>query len=497
MSKSKAIKKVVIAGGGTAGWMAGALIAKTLGKNISITLVESDQISTIGVGEATIPPLVAYHNVLGVEERDFMAATNATFKLGIEFINWKDVGDSYIHSFGNTGQDHWTAGFQHFWLRGKQEGMVSDYGDYCLELKASLESKFAHMPKNGLNYAYHLDASLYAKFLRGIAEKHGLVRREGKISTVQKCHETGHITGLTLDNGEVIDGDLFIDCTGFRALLIGEALHTGYEDWSHWLPCDRAVAVQTQAVEPPIPYTKSTAHESGWQWRIPLQNRVGNGLVYCSKYYDKDEAEKILLDNIQGETITKPLHLGFQTGTRIKHWNKNCIALGLSSGFLEPLESTSIHLIQRSIIRLLLLFPYNGISAHDINEFNNQTRADVEDIRDFIILHYHVTDRSDSEFWRYCKDMEVPPSLKHRIDLFTETGRSIKKGDELFGENSWTQVMMGQGIIPEDYHPTASLMSKEELQRFLDHIKTNVNKMVNQLPSHEQYIKQYCPSKIQ
>lgn len=490
------VKKLVIAGGGTAGWMAGALLAKTLGKAVEITLIESEQIGTVGVGEATIPTLLTFQQLLGVDEREFMAKTNATFKLGIEFINWKDKGSSYIHSFGTTGKDHWSAGFQHFWRRGIKEGLASDYGDYCLELAASLANKFSHLPNNGMNYAFHLDASLYAKFLREFAESHGLKRLEGKIAGVNLCDQSGYIHSVTMDNGQQVEGDLFVDCTGFRGLLIEGALHTGYEDWSHWLPCDRAVAVQTQSQPGPIlPYTRSTAHESGWQWRIPLQSRVGNGLVYCSKYYSAEQAEEILLNNVEGDTLTKPLHLQFRTGTRLKHWNKNCIAVGLSSGFLEPLESTSIHLIQRSIVRLLRMFPFDGVKNSDIDEFNQQTKFEMDNIRDFIILHYHVTNREDSAFWRFCKNMTVPESLKHRIDLFRETGRCFKMSDELFGENSWTQVMLGQGILPESYHTIAEVMSKDELKNFLDHIQGNVSRAVAQLPDHGEYINRYCPAK--
>ncbi|WP_099035350.1 tryptophan halogenase family protein [Lacimicrobium alkaliphilum] len=488
------VKKVIIAGGGTAGWMAAAAISKLLGKNLEICLVESDQIATVGVGEATIPPLLTLHKLLEIKEQDFMVATQATFKLGISFENWRDVNEDYIHSFGTTGQDCWAAGFQHFWLKGKQQGIASDYGDYCPELLASLAGKFAVQPKLGLNYAYHFDAGLYAQFLRKMAEKHGTRRVEGKISEVQCCNQTGMIDRLILESGEQLEGDLFIDCTGFRGLLIEQTLHTGYLDWTHWLPCDSALAVQTENTQPPIPYTRSIARESGWQWRIPLQHRTGNGLVYCSRYMSDEQAEKTLLQNLEGEPITEPRQIRFRTGQRRLHWNKNCVALGLASGFIEPLESTSIHLIQRGLVRLMQMFPHSGIVQSDIDEFNSQMFSEVENIRDFIILHYHVTNRRDSAFWRHCAGMDIPDSLAHRIELFRETGKVFKVPNELFGENSWTQVMLGQGIMPQQYHPIVDQMSDEELAHFLNQIRTQSKRMVEQLPSHQDFLRHYCPA---
>ncbi|MCW8092958.1 tryptophan halogenase family protein [Alteromonas sp. ASW11-130] len=488
------IKRVVIAGGGTAGWMCAASLAKLMGKNLEIQLVESDAIGTVGVGEATIPPLLTLHKLLGINEQEFMAATQATFKLGIDFENWKNVDESYIHSFGTTGQDHWAAGFQHFWLRGQQMGLAKEYGVYCAEFLAAQQNKFAVLPNMGLNYAFHLDATLYAKFLREIAQKHGANRTEGKIDHVELCKHSGYIKALRLESGQVIEGDLFIDCTGFRALLIEETLHTGYDDWTHWLPCDRAIAVQTQAVETPRPYTRSIAHPSGWQWRIPLQHRVGNGLVYCSRYLNDEDAKELLLNNVEGEVLTDPRVIRFRTGQRRSHWNKNCIAIGLSSGFIEPLESTSIHLIQRGIVRLMQMFPANGIVQADVNEFNAQTEHEVKNIRDFIILHYHVTQREDSAFWRYCKNMPIPDSLKHRLALFKQTGRVFKVPNELFGENSWVQVMLGQGLVPESHHPIADLMNEKEMEHFLSQIEQQNVRKVSQLPSHYEFLQHYCPS---
>ncbi|HET6592250.1 MAG TPA: tryptophan halogenase family protein [Xanthomonadales bacterium] len=489
-----AIRKVVIAGGGTAGWMAAATVSKLLGKVVEVTLIESDEIGTVGVGEATIPPLITFHRLLDIKEQEFMAATQATFKLGISFENWRDVGEDYIHSFGVTGRDHWSAGFQHFWLKDRERGSGIPFGDYCLELKAAQANKFAHLPKHALNYAFHIDASLYAKFLRKFSEGFGAKRIEGKIAEVNTRATDGFIEALTLESGQRIEGDLFIDCTGFRGLLIEQTLHTGYEDWSHWLPCDRAVAVQTSAIREAIPYTRSIAHESGWQWRIPLQHRVGNGLVYCSRYIGDEEAKELLLGKIEGEQLTQPLFIRFRPGQRLKHWNRNCIALGLASGFIEPLESTSIHLIQRGIIRLMQMFPRDGIKQSDVDEFNLQTRKEIEHIRDFIVLHYKVTNREDSPFWRHCRSMPVPETLAHRIDLFRETARVFKEPNELFAENSWIQVMLGQGIEPEQFHPVTDVLTDQELTRFMQGIKSKVDDTVEKLPNHQRYVEQYCPA---
>ena len=486
------IKHVVIAGGGTAGWMAAAAVAKLLGKTVKVSLVESEEIGTVGVGEATIPTLLTLHELLKIKEQDFISAVGGTFKLGISFENWHDVGKDYIHSFGYTGKDCWAAGFQHFWLKGKELGISKDFGEYCNEWAAAKQNRFAVLPNQNLNYAYHFDSSRYAAFLRKIAEEHGAVRIEGKIEAVQQHEQTGFITGLRLESGQQVDGDFFVDCTGFRGLLIEQTLHAGYDDWQHWLPCDSALAVQTENVQPPIPYTRSIAHEAGWQWRIPLQHRTGNGLVYCSKFWSRDEAEAKLRGNLEGELVTDPRPIKFQTGTRRRHWVKNCVAVGLSSGFMEPLESTSIHLIQRSIVRFMQMFPSDGVRQPDIEEFNNQMKFEIENIRDFIILHYHVTNRTDTPFWRHCRTMEIPESLQHRIDLFKETGRVFKVPTELFGENSWTQVMLGQGLSPEQYHPIVNMMDEQELRDFLGGIHGSVERLVSKLPEHQRFIDHYC-----
>ena len=491
----KQIRRVVIAGGGTAGWMAAALLSKIMGRVLDITLIESEQIGTVGVGEATIPPLVTFLRLTGIKEQDFMAATQGTFKLGISFENWKDLNERYIHSFGTTGTDHWSAGFQHFWLKDRERGSTVPYGDYCLELVAAQQGKFAHLPKQGLNYAFHIDATLFAGFLRTFSEKLGVRRVEGKIVDVNTNPENGFIQSVRMDSAELIEGDLFIDCTGFRGLLIEQTLKTGYEDWSHWLPCNSAVALQTESTIEAIPYTRAIAHTAGWQWRIPLQHRVGNGLVYCSDYMSDDEARKYLLKNVVGGHLTEPRVLKFRAGRRRKNWNRNVVALGLASGFVEPLESTSIHLIQQGMIRLMQLFPHSGIKQTDVDEYNEQSRVEIEYIRDFIVMHYVVTNRQDTEFWRHCRALEISDTLAHRIQLFRETGRVCRAREDLFQENSWVQVMMGQGIVPEQYHPVTNVMSDAELTQFMRKIRERVSRTVAQLPSHETYIKQYCPAK--
>ncbi|MDE0421734.1 MAG: tryptophan 7-halogenase [Gammaproteobacteria bacterium] len=486
------IHKVVIAGGGTAGWMAAASLAKLLGKTLDITLVESDEIGTVGVGEATIPTLLTLHELLKIKEQDFVKAVQGTFKLGISFENWRNVDEDYIHSFGWTGKDSWAAGFQHFWLKGRRMGISREFGEYCKEWVAAKRNRFAVLPNHGLNYAYHFDASLYARFLRGMAEEHGAVRQEGRIERVEQDPASGYITGIRLQSGQLIEGDLFIDCTGFRGLLIEQTLKAGYEDWRHWLPCDGAVAVQTEAVVPPIPYTRSIAREAGWQWRIPLQHRVGNGVVFSSEYWSDDEAVARLLGNVEGRVLTEPRVIKFHTGQRRRHWHKNCVAMGLASGFIEPLESTSIHLIQRSIIRLMQMFPYDGIRKPDVDEFNSQMKFEIDNVRDFIVLHYHVTNRRDTPFWRHCASMAIPDSLRHRIELFRQAGRVFKVPTELFGENSWIQVMLGQGLVPEQYHPIVNMMSDDELTRFLSGIHSTVANMIGQLPEHQRFIDHYC-----
>ncbi|WP_372166960.1 tryptophan halogenase family protein [Xanthomonas axonopodis] len=491
--QQRPVRRVVIAGGGTAGWMAAAALSKLLGRHLQITLVESDEIGTVGVGEATIPSLVTFHRLLEIDEAAFMAATQATIKLGIAFEHWRDVDQHYIHSFGHAGTDHWSAGFQHFWLKGRQRGVARDFGDYCLELRAAQEGRFAHLPNGGMNYAYHLDAGLYARFLRRFSEGFGVTRIEGRIGQVETDAQSGFLTALTLQDGTRVEGDLFLDCTGFAGLLIGKTLGVGSDDWSRWLFADSALAVQTESVGPPVTYTRSRADQAGWMWRIPLQHRVGNGIVYSSRYMDQDGARAVLERNLTGRALTEPRPLRFTPNQRHRVWEKNCVALGLASGFLEPLESTNIHLIQRGIIRLLQTFP-QIINAADIAEYNRQAAQEITHIRDFVILHYHATDRRDTPFWRDCAAMDIPDSLRHRVELFRQSGRVFHQANELFAENSWVQVMLGQGVVPQQHHPVADLMGDAELGRFLETIRARVEAALVRLPAHADFLQRYCPA---
>lgn len=485
------IRRVVVVGGGTAGWMTAAALARIFGRHFEITLIESEEIGTVGVGEATIPTMVTFHRLLEINEQAFMAATQATIKLGIAFEHWRAPGHRYIHSFGTTGKDHWTAGFQHFWLAARARRLARDYGDYCLELRAAEEQRFAHLPNGGMNYAFHLDAGLYARFMRAFSERHGARRIEGRIVEVLTDPERSRIEAVRLADGSRIEGDLFVDCSGLRGLLIGETLGVEYEDWSHWLFSDRAIAVQTESVRDPLPYTRSIADTAGWQWRIPLRHRVGNGIVYASRFIDDDEAKRRLLDSVEGEVRTEPRVIRFRPGQRREAWRGNCVAIGLSGGFLEPLESTNIHLIQRSVIRLLQMFPQTIVQS-DIDEFNRQAAAEITHIRDFVILHYHVTDRRDTPYWRACAGMAIPDSLQHRIDLFRETARVFRDGNELFAENSWIQVMLGQGIVPRRHHPVADSMSDAEIVALLERIRGPIENTVQRLPMHAAYLRDYC-----
>ena len=488
-------KRVVIAGGGTSGWLAAAALGKILGKNLDITLIESEEIGRIGVGEATIPPLRNFHKVLGINEQEFMSSVQGTFKLGIEFMNWGQKGDSYIHSFGVTGKDCWACDFQHFWLAGRAQGFADEFGAYCPELIAAKEGKMLGSEQSDINYAYHLDAGLYAAFLRQHAVKFGVNVVEGFIKNVAIDPNNGYIKSIELKNGKIIEGDLFLDCTGFSALLIEGALNTTYEPYGHYLPCDSAVAIQTELAREPRPYTQAIAHDFGWQWRIPLQHRAGNGLVYSSRHVSDDEALNTLLSNLEGKPITEPRAFKYKTGRRIKSWNKNCVAIGLAAGFLEPVESTSIHLAMSAILRLIKLFPQDDIRQIHVDEYNKQAQEEIERIRNFIILHYHATERTDTSFWRYCKNMEIPDALAHRIKLFKDTAAVPLLEKELFLVDSWTQVMFGQRIMPDRYHPIVDMMNADELKHFLDSLKINVYRQVAQMPTHQQFIDRYCKAK--
>jgi len=490
---SKPVKKVVIAGGGTAGWATAAALSQQLGKLIDIVLVESEDIGTVGVGEASIPPMRSFHRLAGIDEQEFMRETHSTFKLGILFRGWKGAGSEYFHSFGQVGKSTWMAEFHHFWLEAKERGLAGPLDDYCPESAAALQDKFMLSEKGGLNYAYHLDAGRYAKYLSGKCQSRGVERREGMIERVELDPDDGFIRSMHLDDGSVVEGDFFIDCTGFRGLLIEEALQTGYEDWSEWLPTDRALAVQTTSVGPPPPYTISTARSAGWQWRIPLQHRVGNGLVYCSDYLSDDQAHHELMSNLEGEALTEPRKIRYTTGCRRKQWNKNCLSLGLASGFLEPLESTSIYLVMIGVSRLMQLFPFDGVEESMVDQFNQVSRTELERIRDFLILHYRFTPRSDTPFWRDRQQQAIPDSLAHRVRLFEESGHIQQPDGDLFRVSSWLQVMLGQGVEPGSHHRLARQLSDERLKETLTVLGANIGKAVNQMPSHEEFLKRYCP----
>jgi tryptophan halogenase len=493
------VRNIVIVGGGTAGWMAAAALAKVLEGHGNIRLVESDEIGIIGVGEATIPHIGEFNRALEIDEDEFMRATQGTFKLGIEFVNWGQVGERYMHGFGFVGQATQALPFHHFWLRLAKVGKAAPLDAYSINTVAAHQARFmrarkdmAGSPVADIAHAYHFDAGLYSRFLRGYAEKRGVVRTEGKIAHVAQRAEDGFIEAVVLENGERIAGDFFIDCSGMRGLLIEQTLRAGFDDWSHWLPVNRALAVPCESAGPLLPLTRATAHTAGWQWRIPLQHRTGNGHIYCSSFMEQDEATDILLKNIDGKPLAEPRPLRFTTGRRRQFWMKNCVAVGLSSGFLEPLESTSIHLINTAISRIISMFPRAGFDEADIAEYNALTHWEYERIRDFLVLHYKATARDDSEFWNYCRTMPVPDTLQRKIDLFRSNGRVHRDGLELFAEPSWLQVMIGQGIMPEAYHPFADLRPEAEVEIYVKHVEQVIAKCVRVMPTHAEYIAKHC-----
>jgi tryptophan halogenase len=493
------MRKILIVGGGTAGWMTAALFGKLFQGLYDIELVESEAIGTVGVGEATIPAIKKYNELVQLDQAEFMRRTQATFKLGVQFVDWLKPGHSYIHGFGVIGQDWEWLRCHHYWLRAHQRGRARDFADYSINTAAALANKFMHArpemgdsPIGHIAHAFQFDASLYARYLRSLAEQHGVRRTEGRIVDVA-LGESGDIASVALEGGGNIEADFFIDCSGFRGLLIEQALKTGYEDWTHWLPCDRAIAVPCARVAPLTPYTRATARDAGWQWRIPLQHRTGNGIVYSSKYIDDDAAEASLLANLDGEQLADPRKLRFVTGKRRKMWNRNCVAIGLSAGFLEPIESTSIHLVQSAAIRLVRLFPDAATDQATIDEFNRQSDFEWERVRDFIILHYWANQR-EGEFWECCRNMELPATLQRKIDLWRSNGRIFREDEELFSEESWIEVFLGQGIVPRSYDPLVEIKSDPQIEQFLGNIAATIARCVEVMPSHDEYVSKFCPA---
>jgi len=496
------VTRIVIVGGGTAGWMAAALLARVLEKRApTITVVESAQIGTIGVGEATIPPIRSFNGLLGVDENEFVRETGATFKLGIEFRNWGAQGHQYIHPFGKYGITIDRVAFHHHWLRVREAGDRTPLHEFSLSASAAYGGKFARPVEDprlilsSLSYAFHFDAALYAAWLRRYAEARGVTRVEGRVVDVELRGEDGFIRALCLEGERRIEGELFIDCSGFHGLLIEQALKTGYEDWTHWLPCDRAVAVPCESVVPLLPYTRATAHAAGWQWRIPLQHRIGNGHVYSSAFVSDDEATATLLANLDGKPLADPRPLRFTTGRRRKFWNRNCIALGLAAGFLEPLESTSIHLVQSGLTQLAAVFPDASFDPADAREYNRVQLAEFDRVRDFIILHYKQNARDDAPLWRQCRAMPIPPELEYRMQLFASSGRVMTEERDLFAESNWLSVMLGQGISPARHDPLADLVPLEETRRRLGELRGLIRATATAMPDHAAFIATHCQAK--
>ena len=494
-------RRIIVVGGGTAGWMTAAALGRFCLPGMSVTLVESDEIGIVGVGEATIPSINLFNQSLGIDEPEFLAATGGTYKLGIAFDGWGKPDEAYVHAFGLVGSALGVVPFHHYWLRGRKLGIAKQLGHYILHTIAIAGNRFAHIqrPPNSvlppLPYAFHFDASLYAKFLRGFAEKRGVVRQEGKIVAVERNSENGDVAAVLLANGTRIAGDLFVDCSGFRGLLIEQELEAGFEDWTHWLQCDRAIAVPCARVDPLIPLTRSIAREAGWQWRIPLQHRIGNGYVFSSCRISEDEAAATLLANLDGEQMAEPRTIRFKTGRRKKTWVRNVVAIGLSSGFIEPLESTSIHLIQTGITRLLDVLPAGEISDATRDDYNERSAFEMERIRDFIILHYHANQREGEPFWDELRAMEVPETLQHKIDLFRSSARITASFDELFDARAWIQVLLGQYVTPESYHPIADLLPEARLREFLDGLERAHIADVSRMPDHGAFVAQFGPMK--
>jgi tryptophan halogenase len=498
MSQPAPLTSIVIVGGGSAGWMTAAALSHAVGRSCAITLIESEAIGTVGVGEATIPPIRNFNQRLGIDEATFVRETQGSYKLGIEFVDWGRKGHSYFHPFGQYGAEFDNVPFYHHWMRESLEGRIDGpIDDFSMCWAMAKAGKFSHpsadrrLIQSTFDYAYHFDAGLYAAYLRRFAEARGVVRKEGKVVDVSLRGHDGFVDSVLLDDGTRIAGEFFIDCSGFRGLLIEEALEAGYDNWQHWLPCDRAVAVPCETGEF-TPYTRSTAREAGWQWRIPLQHRTGNGYVHCSDFISEDEASATLLANLDGKALADPRPLRFVTGKRREFWKRNCVAIGLSAGFMEPLESTSLHLIQYGILRLIALLPDSAMSPLLAREYNAQTAREYELIRDFLILHYKATERDDSELWRYCAAMPIPDSLQYKIDHFRAHGMLVAEGPELFANPSWIAVYLGQGIVPNRAPALAAMREGVPVAERLAQIRAAMSEAVATMPSHSEFVARHC-----
>jgi tryptophan 7-halogenase len=491
------IRKILIVGGGTAGWMTAAALSRSLNRErCQVQLVESSEIRTVGVGEATIPALLAFNRALGIDEGDFVRKTQATFKLSIQFVNWARQNHVYYHPFSSTyGVDLDLIPFHQYWLKMRSLGDTTPLTDFSMAAVAARTGKFdlpSADPRSVLStygYAYQFDAALYAAYLRTYAEARGVTRLDAKVVDVKLRGEDGFIQSVVIEGGDALDADLFIDCSGFRGLLIEQALKSGYDDWSHWLPCDRAVATQCEYASDEItPYTRATAHEAGWQWRIPLQHRIGTGYVYCSRHISDDEAAHKLLTNLEGPKITDPWPLRFSAGHRKTFWNKNCVAIGLAAGFMEPLESTSIHLIQTAVLKLIGLFPDRDFDPLLAQEYNARTLQEFEHIRDFLVLHYHATERDDSPLWRECRTMQIPETLQHKMDLFRHHGKIVTQGTELFQDSNWLAVFVGQFVMPQRYDPLVDHRDFNQVCEQLLTVKRIIATAAQAMPPHKELI---------
>lgn len=494
------VRRVVIVGGGTAGWLSAAVLVRTMAPNLEVRVVESEAIGIVGVGEATIPQIRNVNRFLGIDEDAMLRTVGGTFKLAIEFNDWLRVGHSYLHAFGEIGLPLGPLPFQHYWLRSRRDAAAADLWSYSVNAAAARAHRMARLekvgntPMGGINYAFHFDASRYGRMLREYAEQRGAKRLEGKIVEVKLRGTDGFIEAVVLESGESIEGDLFIDCSGFRGLLIEGALHAGFDDWREYLPCDRAVAITANNGAVIRPFTQAMARPAGWQWRIPQQHRSGDGHVYCSEFMSDDEATSILLAGLEGPALSEPRLIRISTGVRRHLWLGNCVAIGLAGGFIEPLESTGIHLAQSGISRLLALFPDAGFDPAIIAEYNRQMRQEYEQVRDFVVLHYRATERRDTPFWRHCAAIPAPAGLARKLEIFQATGQIFRENEELFTEQSWLQVMIGQGIRPRRYHPVADNLPAEQFNEFLSNIRTLIHGAVERMSSHERFVAEHCAS---